>query len=137
MASQQTPNYKLSRWAGTDRVLVEEFNDNWDKIDAELKERSCRFYTTTYIGTGELTFTLTFPHKPMVYFILRNVNASFSIGIQGAPNVMAFSVASGRNMKATWEGNSVTLNCHSSNIGEAGNSAGEPYTLLALLDAND
>ena len=28
MASQQTPNYRLSRWAGTDRILVEEFNDN-------------------------------------------------------------------------------------------------------------
>ena len=33
MASQETPNYRLSRWAGTDRILVEEFNDNWDKID--------------------------------------------------------------------------------------------------------
>ena len=26
----------LSRWAGTGRILVEEFNDNWDKIDAAL-----------------------------------------------------------------------------------------------------
>ena len=30
MASQETPNYRLSRWAGTDRILVEEFNDNWE-----------------------------------------------------------------------------------------------------------
>ena len=37
MASQQTPNYKLSRWAGTDRILVEEFND---KIDAALKSNA-------------------------------------------------------------------------------------------------
>ena len=36
MASQQTPNYRLSRWAGTDRILVEEFNDNWDKIDGAM-----------------------------------------------------------------------------------------------------
>ena len=40
MASQQTPNYRLSRWAGTDRILVEEFNDNWDKIDAALKSNA-------------------------------------------------------------------------------------------------
>ena len=40
MASQQTPNYKLSRWAGKDRILVEEFNDNWDKIDAALKSNA-------------------------------------------------------------------------------------------------
>lgn len=26
-----------SRWAGTGRILVEEFNDNCDKIDAALK----------------------------------------------------------------------------------------------------
>ena len=37
IASQETPNYRLSRWAGTDRILVEEFNDNWDKIDTALK----------------------------------------------------------------------------------------------------
>ena len=42
MASQQTPNYRLSRWAGTDRILVEEFNDNWDKIDAALKSNADR-----------------------------------------------------------------------------------------------
>ena len=40
MASQQTPNYRLSRWAGTDRILVEEFNDNWDKIDTALKSNA-------------------------------------------------------------------------------------------------
>ena len=37
MASQETPNYRLSRWDGEDRILHTEFNDNWDKIDAALK----------------------------------------------------------------------------------------------------
>ena len=37
MASQQTPNYRLSRWDGGDRILHTEFNDNWDKIDAAIK----------------------------------------------------------------------------------------------------
>ena len=37
MASQQTPNYRLSRWKGTDRILVEEFNDDGDKIDTAIK----------------------------------------------------------------------------------------------------
>ena len=36
MASQQTPNYKLSRWAGTDRILMEEFNADNEKIDEIL-----------------------------------------------------------------------------------------------------
>ena len=37
----------LSRWAGTDRILVEEFNDNWDKIDtAMLGKKLLLDYTT-------------------------------------------------------------------------------------------
>ena len=68
MASQQTPNYKLSRWAGTDRILVEEFNDNWDKIDTALKGNAdkaaalqtalagagnCEIGMISYTGTGK------------------------------------------------------------------------------------
>ena len=39
MASQQTPNYKLSRWAGTDRILMEDFNADNAKIDAAIAGR--------------------------------------------------------------------------------------------------
>ena len=68
MASQQTPNYRLSRWAGTDRILVEEFNDNWDKLDAALKSNAdkaaalqtalagagnCSMETQSYTGNGK------------------------------------------------------------------------------------
>ena len=67
MASQETPNYRLSRWAGTDRILVEEFNDNWDKIDTALKGNAdgvaalqtalagsgnCGIAVTSYTGAG-------------------------------------------------------------------------------------
>ena len=61
MASQQTPNYRLSRWAGTDRILVEEFNDNWDKIDAALFSKLGRaelITTITTDGTGRTTATI-------------------------------------------------------------------------------
>ena len=37
MASQQTPNYRLSRWAGTDRIMMEDFNRDNAAIDAALK----------------------------------------------------------------------------------------------------
>ena len=84
MASQETPNYRLSRWAGTDRILVEEFNDNWDKIDTALKASAdgatealaalkncgnCGIYYETYTGNGKLTMTRTFPGKPLIIFI--------------------------------------------------------------------
>lgn len=40
MASQQTPNYKLSRWAGTDRIMMEDFNRDNAAIDAALKSNA-------------------------------------------------------------------------------------------------
>ena len=40
MASQETPNYQLTRWAGTDRILMEEFNSDNEKIDTALKSNA-------------------------------------------------------------------------------------------------
>ena len=34
---ENTSNYGLKRWDPEDRILVEEFNDNWDKIDTAIK----------------------------------------------------------------------------------------------------
>ena len=95
MASQETPNYRLSRWAGTDRILVEEFNDNWDKIDTALKGNAdavaaetaareagisalqtaltscgnCKIVTGSYTGNGKTgakkPIILNFPGKPL------------------------------------------------------------------------
>lgn len=58
MASQQTPNYKLSRWAGTDRIMMEDFNRDNAAIDAALKgnaeavaaETAAREATDTALG---------------------------------------------------------------------------------------
>ena len=99
MASQETPNYRLSRWAGTDRILVEEFNDNWDKIDTALKGNAdavaaetaareagisalqttltscgnCKIVTGSYTGNGKTgaknPVTLRFPGKPLLVVI--------------------------------------------------------------------
>ena len=88
MASQETPNYRLSRWAGTDRILVEEFNDNWDKIDTALKGNAdgvaalqtalagagnCEIGMISYTGTGKSgdsnPTTVTFPKMPAGFFL--------------------------------------------------------------------
>ena len=88
MASQETPNYRLSRWAGTDRILVEEFNDNWDKIDTALKGNAdgvaalqtalascgnCKIVYGTYTGNGKYGSAnpnkLTFSGKPVLVIV--------------------------------------------------------------------
>ena len=35
---RETSNYKLSQWDKTDRIQMEDFNDNFLKIDAALQE---------------------------------------------------------------------------------------------------
>ena len=90
MASQQTPNYRLSRWAGTDRILMEEFNSDNEKIDTALKANAdaaaataaalgncgnCFITHGTYMGNNQLSKTLTFS-KPPVLVIIRELTIS-------------------------------------------------------------
>ena len=43
----KTTNYQLNQWEKSDRILMEEFNDNWDKIDtAMLGKKLLLDYTT-------------------------------------------------------------------------------------------
>ncbi len=92
MASQQTPNYKLSRWAGTDRILMEEFNDNWDKIDAALLSHAaglavrgnCKIEYGTYRGTGKYSAgenrsKLTFSGQPLLVLVCCEVDTLFLV----------------------------------------------------------
>ena len=62
----KTTNYQLNQWAKSDRILMDDFNADNQKIDAALAARNCRFYTTSYTGDGELTKTWTFPAKPIL-----------------------------------------------------------------------
>ena len=92
MPSNQTPNYALNQWERDDRVLMEDFNADNAKIDAALgakaeaatvtalsktvsahstalgKKGNCRIWTTSYIGDGTTSRTLTFPAKPLMLF---------------------------------------------------------------------
>ena len=125
MASQQTPNYRLSRWAGTDRILVEEFNDNWDKIDTALKGNAdgvasaaaalencgnCDIGLFTYTGNGKYgsanPTTITFPKMPTVFIIKdtqcimmgRGGESKGTISVQGSSNAIV------QDLDLTWQG---------------------------------
>lgn len=132
MASQQTPNYKLSRWAGTDRVLVEEFNDNWDKIDTALSNRNCQFYTESYVGNGETTKSFTFPGKPIMVIIVCHNNVTYLL--RSAPvGVAAFGNVLFEFPRGEWTDHSVTIS--HSDTGRICNVNTLPYGLFAILEA--
>ena len=134
MASQQTPNYKLSRWAGTDRVLVEEFNDNWDKIDAALAARNCRVYTEHYLGNDEKTRTFEFPGKPVFVLIIGNncfsiLNRDMELGYS------LWSLQTQRDFSTAWGEKSVTLSTPHTSV-EICNIPNKEYGLFAILEVD-
>ena len=86
MASNYTTNYQLNQWEAGDQVLRTEFNQDNQKIDGALaglaaqneelevavaSKGNCHFYTTSYIGTGQVgannPCTLSFPAKPIFF----------------------------------------------------------------------
>ena len=101
MASQETPNYRLSRWAGTDRILMEEFNSDNEKIDAALKGNAdgvaalqtalascgnCKIVYGTYTGNGKYgkdnPNQLTFDGNPLFVIIKGSIGSAPTLGIQ-------------------------------------------------------
>ena len=90
MASQQTPNYRLSRWDGEDRILHTEFNDNWDKIDAALKSNAeaitavqaavPKIVFGTYIGDGADSRTIPLDFTPKAVLVTNHYGACYISG---------------------------------------------------------
>mgnify|MGYP004670647181 CR=1 FL=1 len=126
----------LSRWAGTDRILVEEFNDNWDKIDAALAARNCRFYTTSYTGDGELTKTWTFPAKPIL--IVLTCPTQWLLAVINAREGHGWGQLGGNSvtgLPCTVDGNSVTWSAENNSQSWMGNNKDTQYGMFAILEA--
>ena len=55
MATNQTTNYQLNQWTKSDRIMLEDFNADNQKIDAALKavaDGTMQFITGSYVGDG-------------------------------------------------------------------------------------
>ena len=151
MASQQTPNYRLSRWARTDRILVEEFNDNWDKIDTALKGNAdkaaalqtalagagnCEIGMISYTGTGKSgdsdPTTVTFPKMPAGFFLC---GSEAYLVVRGGDTHACLINYTGSytymsQMQVSWEGNQFRYS--SSKPSYQLNEKGVPYWGLAF-----
>lgn len=126
MASQQTPNYRLSRWAGTDRILMEEFNSDNEKIDKALKSNAdkaaaalaaltscgnCHIEFGQYTGNGAtgVPRVLNFQGTPIVVLVqireFTNGDRERMILVRGAKQ--AYNIQS-KPCQVTWSNTSVS-----------------------------
>ena len=148
----------LSRWAGTDRILVEEFNDNWDKIDTALKSSAdgvaalqtalascgnCKIVYGTYTGNGKSGSAnpnkLTFDGKPVLVIVQEEKQtADMDINLRMLrPCTWAQGAATNDNWvnAVTWGAAQVQWYSRNDYAPTQFNETGKKYYYLALIDA--
>ena len=83
-----TQHYQLPQWAETDRILMEDFNDSYGKLDAALGGKgNCQIIYGGYQATNTASSgacTLTFPGKPLLLMILDDVRGGHMVMTYGA-----------------------------------------------------
>ena len=143
-----TANYQLPQWVETDRILMDDFNDSYSKLDAALKTNAdglaaetaartaalaakgnCQIYTAIYIGTGDgQPVSHIFPQKPL--FIMVGQSGGLYGFIAGDSMVQGMV---GASLTLTWNGSTVTWYSAGTAL-EALNSLNGRYFVLALLE---
>ena len=78
----QTSNYQLNQWEKTDRVQMEDFNNDNAKIDAALKAANeaaaaaaangAKIVTGAYTGNGAATRTISLGFTPKAVLVMTN-----------------------------------------------------------------
>ena len=121
----KTANFQLTQWEKTDRILMEEFNSDNEKIDTALKASAdnvasaaaalencgnCEIGLFTYTGTGSYgsknPTVITFPKMPTVFIIKgtqgimmgRGGESKGTISVQGSSNAIV------QDLDLTWQG---------------------------------
>ena len=120
MPSNQTPNYQLSQWEKSDKVLMDDFNADNAKIDAAIKAQAdartalaarvaqkgnCQIWTGTYVGNGKCGVgnptSFTFPKKPLVAFIIDDYEPRWIFPWSGSIDTSQYNTLN-------WNGNTIS-----------------------------
>ena len=141
-----TQNYQLPQWVETDRILMEDFNDAFDTIESAMSGfGNCKIVTGSYVGTGAVNKTLTFPGNPLVVMIHAvNDSPDFCLMMRNCESFHTESDLSTSERgaihakcKATWTENSVSWYLAYNNKQEAmmnGPSRNYVYAALIAVD---
>ena len=145
---ENTQYYQLSLWNQDDRILMDTFNGNNQKLDAALQaEKSaretlaetvakcgnCQIYSESYTGNGSTSRTFTFPQKPMLVILIGT--GYTMVAVRGSSSCTSHGASGpGENGTLTWGATSVKFSMASHQY--ACNTSGSKYGLFALLDAS-
>ena len=154
----KTTNYQLSQWEKTDRIQMENFNSDNEKIDTALKANAdaaaaaaaalencgnCRIVYGTYTGNGKYGSanpnTLTFNGKPVLVIVQEEKQtADMDINLRMLrPSAWAQGAATNGNWVnvVTWGAAQVQWYSRNDYAPTQFNETGKKYYYLALIDA--
>ena len=148
----KTANFQLTQWEKTDRILMEEFNSDNEKIDTALKSSadgvaalqtalaSCgnsQIGISTYTGTGtrgeEYPTVITFPKMPTVFFVRGRGTFFAAQGGASEGSLIVYDSGSAqiRDALLSWSGNQLSI-VSSNNAKYQLNTDNSLYWVLAL-----
>lgn len=148
----KTANFQLTQWEKTDRILMEEFNSDNEKIDTALKSNadgvaalqtalaSCgnsQIGISTYTGTGtrgeEYPTVITFPKMPTVFFVRGRGTFFAAQGGASEGSLIVYDSGSAqiRDALLSWSGNQLSI-VSSNNAKYQLNTDNSLYWVLAL-----
>ena len=136
----QTTNYQLNQWAKSDRIMMDDFNTDNQKIDAAIKavaDGGLKLVTGSYVGAGSYGAsspnTLTFASQPKLVIIFGAYTIIAPNPAQWAPTLDSSGVDRTYGCSLTWNGNQLSWS-NSSEDSRQCNTAGVTYHYIALLD---
>ena len=139
-AMKQTSNYQLNQWEMTDRIQMEDFNADNQKIEAALDGLkglcNAQAYIMPYTGTGEDgPKVFTFPHQPM--FVTIQGNNTWMCGVRGISNCHGRMGANTYfDAQLVWNDKALSVGSSTQSSGYCCNAINVQYILFAVLDAN-
>lgn len=140
-STNKTANLKMHSWVRTDPVVCEDFNENFNKIDAAIGDMrasygGCEIYVGEYTGTGTLSHSLTFPKLP-VFLIVLDPHDTYVSRFSGGPVIVGMEFLNFLGTAASTisvSGTTITLTGVRSGSG-AVNTLNMRYHYLALAPA--
>ena len=151
----KTANFQLTQWEKPDRILMEEFNSDHEKIDTALKGNAdgvaalqtalagagnCEIGMISYTGTGKNgdsnPTTVTFPKMPAGFFLC---GAKNYLVVRGGDDHACMIYYTGSTtyvsqMPVSWKGNQFQIS--STKPSYQLNEEGVPYWGLAFYQKN-
>ena len=137
-----TQNYQLCLWDEDDRILMEDFNSDNEKLETALSQLpqkgNCQIYYTSYWGNRNHGSTepssLEFPKLPVLLLIF--TSDAWFISFPRHSLGMAFDSAGTHLNACSYQGSTVSWYTFDDDPAHQMNDLRE-YTVVALLDAEE